>query len=287
MALVRSTAYVLRTISFGETSRIATVFSRDLGKFSIIAKGYRNPGSACARALEPFREIEMVVYHHPDRELQLASQAEVVLWHDGIEERLDRFAYGSAALELCDRLLPVEEPAPVLYDTLRETLGVLRRVSGARAAFVFRGFQAKACAVSGFLPALESCAVCDGVVPAERLFSAAAGGFVCRSCAAGQPAVTEMSPEAAGLFRFVLRAGALEIASAHTPMIHAAHVELARVLERFLLAHVEGYRGLRSLTMLGETKERARVRRESGAATSGENRGVTAARHRRETGNGR
>jgi DNA repair protein RecO (recombination protein O) len=258
--LQRTRAYVLRSVAFGETSRISTVFSYEYGKFSLIAKGYRTPSSACARALEPFREIELVYYHRPDRELQIASQAEVIAWHPGIEERLDRFGYASAVLELCDRLLPTDEPSPDLYEALADTFEVLGQVSRARAALVFRGFQARACAIVGFLPSLEACAVCEGAVPAQRLFSATAGGFVCRSCASSQRSAIEITPEAAGLFRFVLRASAAEVARAHTPMIRAAQVELAGFIERFLVAHVEGYRGLRSLTMLGEANKRARAR---------------------------
>ena len=38
--------FVLRSLRYGDTSRVATIFSHDLGKFSVIAKGARVPGSA-------------------------------------------------------------------------------------------------------------------------------------------------------------------------------------------------------------------------------------------------
>jgi DNA repair protein RecO (recombination protein O) len=258
MAVLTTKAYVLRIITFGDTSRIVVLFGKDVGKFRAIAKGYRNPKSGCARALELFREVEIVYYHRPGRDLQIASRADIVTYHDGLDRDTNRFFYGCAALELCDLILPEEEPAPTLYNELSRTLGVLATTSGARAALVFRSFQARACAMAGFLPELEMCAVCDGDVQAERLFSAEAGGFVCQSCAARGTSVETISPEAAGLFRFLLRADPGAVAEAWTSLLRPAAVEVARFIEGVMAAHIERYRGLRSLETLGHTLRGAR-----------------------------
>lgn len=260
MALRKTHAYLLRFTPFGDTSRIAVLFGREEGVFRVMVKGYRNPKNACARALEPFREIEVVYYHRPDRDLQIASAADVLTYHAGLDEEPARFFYGWAALELCLKLLPEDEPSPAIYDLLQRTLAVLGVVSGARAAFVFRGFQARTCAIQGFLPVLKACAVCDGEVAAERLFSASAGGFVCRSCSASATGVEAISPEASGLFRFLVRAEPEDVARAYSGPVRPAAVEVAQLLERFLAMHVERYQGLRSLSTLGHAMRSAGTR---------------------------
>ncbi len=253
MALRRTRAYLLKRIPFGDTSRIAVLFGEDVGKLRVISKGYRTPRNPCTGALEPFREIELIYYHRPDRELQLAAHADVLHYHDGLESDLTRYFYASAALELCDLLLAEDDAEPAVYADLAETLSVLAATTGARAAVTFRGFQARACARFGILPELESCAVCEGDAGAARLFSAAAGGFVCAACVSSGTPADAMSSEAAGVFRFLLRARALEVARAYSAEMRPAATEVAGVLERFIAHHVERYRGLKSLKTLGRT----------------------------------
>ena len=65
MALLEADAYLLRAISFGDTSRIAVLFSRETGKLRVISKGYRNPKNPCAGALEPFRQVHVIYYYRP------------------------------------------------------------------------------------------------------------------------------------------------------------------------------------------------------------------------------
>ncbi len=261
MAILQTEAYLLRAYGFGDTSRIAVVFGRDPGKLRLVVKGYRTPKSTCAGALEPFRRFHLVYYYRLGRDLQIASQADVVAHYGRVEGEITRFFYGCAVLELLDLILPEEEPYPMLFDLLGETLEVMGGVSGARAAMVFRGFQARTCAAAGFLPELEACAVCEGEVQANRLFSASAGGFVCKSCADAGTAVESISPESAGLFRFLLRADPLAVAKSFEPAIRPAALEVARLIERFLAAHVERYAGLKSLRTLERALRRPEERR--------------------------
>lgn len=262
MAILSTRAYLLRAIGFGDTSRIAVLFGRETGKIRVVAKGYKNPKSGCAGALEPFREMEAIVYHRPARDLQIISSADITRHHDGLEADATRFHYASAVLELLDRILPEEEPAPVLYGVLQETLEAMRRLGGARCALVFRGFQARMCALSGLLPELEACAVCEGGVQAERLFSASAGGFVCTACAHEGTPTERISPEAAALFRYLLRAEPKAVAETYSAELRPAALEAAGLIERFLAFHLDRYGGLKSMAALGRLLEAAGARGE-------------------------
>ena len=229
----------------------------------VVAKGYRQPKHSCAGAFEPFRLIEVIYYDRPNRDLQTASQAECLHVFSGVEAHIDRYCFGLAALELCDRVLVESEDAPQLFAELGDMFAVLERVSGGRAALVFRAFQARAAAMVGFLPELEVCAVCDGDMPAERLFSPIAGGFVHPTCVRDSGDAEVLSPEAAGLFRFMLKAHPREVADAWGPLVRPPALEVARALERFLGAHLERYRGLTAMKTLGNIR---RTREKLGAS---------------------
>lgn len=68
---------VLQTRKFGDSSKIAVLFSREHGKLSVLAKGAFNPKSKFVGSLQPGNQIEVQVYFKPNRELHTLSSAEI------------------------------------------------------------------------------------------------------------------------------------------------------------------------------------------------------------------
>src|SRR6266516_3251508 len=100
MALVRCEGVVLKTHALGDTSRIVVVYTREHGMLRLVAKGARKTPSRFGFALEPLSRARFVIYHKPDRDLHLVSQADTL---DPLGSRLadlTRLAHGEAALEL-------------------------------------------------------------------------------------------------------------------------------------------------------------------------------------------
>ncbi|MBI3538779.1 MAG: DNA repair protein RecO [Candidatus Eisenbacteria bacterium] len=127
MAIVRCEGIVLKTHALGDTSLIVVTYTREYGLLKLVAKGARRTPSRFGFALEPLSRSRYVVYHKPDRDLHLVSQAEVI---DPVGSRLAdlaRLAHAQAALELIDRLVWGEEPHAELYDLLAAALGEVRR----------------------------------------------------------------------------------------------------------------------------------------------------------------
>ena len=59
--VVHTEAIVLRTIDYSETSRIVTLFTRELGKTGIMAKGARAAKSRFGSTLQPMNRIAAVI----------------------------------------------------------------------------------------------------------------------------------------------------------------------------------------------------------------------------------
>src|SRR3989442_1815538 len=70
MALVTTSAVVLRTYPYSETSKIVRLATRDLGVQSAIAKGVLRPRSRFAAGLELLSGGMAQLYHPQTRELQ-------------------------------------------------------------------------------------------------------------------------------------------------------------------------------------------------------------------------
>ena len=72
----RIEAIVLKHSDFGEADRLLTLYSREQGKLSALAKGARKPGSRKGGHLEPFSQVRLLL--GKGRELAVVSQAEAV-----------------------------------------------------------------------------------------------------------------------------------------------------------------------------------------------------------------
>ena len=250
MALVRCEGIVLKTHALGDTSLIVVAYTREHGLLKLVAKAARRTPSRFGYALEPLSRSRFLLYHKPERDLHLLSQAEVLEPTGSRLADLARLAHGQAALELIDRLVWGEEPHADLFELLSATLmGVAAAPVGTLPAITL-AFELQAASLLGYRPRLDACANCGGAISPRRLFSPARGGLLCERCVAAEPGAVTLSADAlAGLTLLLSRpvgeAGDwLELAEVRRTG------EILRVVEAFLRHHFQRFSGLRSLEVL-------------------------------------
>src|SRR3989454_7605015 len=191
MALVTTSAVVLRTYPYSETSKIVRLATRDLGVQSAIAKGVLRPRSRFAAGLELLSEGMAQLYHRETRELQTLAAFDLLVLRRELAQDVGCFAGATAQAELMLKMAPAA-PLPAAYDTLTTGLDALRFAApDAVDAVALRGLWLLLAAL-GFAPALGSC-VRDGTpVPTlpdggHLAFSTAEGGVLCARCAPPPP----------------------------------------------------------------------------------------------------
>jgi len=247
MALLRTEGIVLRTFALGDTSRIAVLYTRDLGLVKVVAKGARKSPSRFGFALEPLSRSRILIYHKPDRDLQLLSQAETLEATGSDLRTLERLAHAEAAIELIDRLVWGEEPHAELFDLLRATLGQITRAPEPALGAVTLAFQLQVASLLGYRPRLDACASCGAAISPRRVFSPARGGMLCDRCAALEAGVIVLSADAlAGLALLLSRP--VEEAGRFAEVPRAG--ELLKAVEAFLRHHFQRFQGLKALDML-------------------------------------
>jgi DNA repair protein RecO len=194
--IVRTEGLVLRNLRYGDTSRVATLFTPTLGKISVIGKGVREPRSPFGSSLELFARSEYVVYFRSGRNLQMLKSGDIIDVHRGLQESSFLFVYGCAVIEFLDRMLLEEEPSPPLYILALRVLSRLQTASKPRAREIFRAFQLRAASLLGYGLLLDGCLHCGrsldepAPVPSEAevgdgvwLFRPSEGGALCPNCA--------------------------------------------------------------------------------------------------------
>jgi DNA repair protein RecO (recombination protein O) len=112
-----------------------------------------------------------------------------------------RFHAAGLVLEVASDLIREGEPQPELFRLAAFTMKVLERAPLDRLAQATTLFLVRAAALSGHLPDLTRCAVCDGPVEGRALLSPGLGGAAHPSCGQGGRSVQGQILEALADFR--------------------------------------------------------------------------------------
>lgn len=156
--IIRTEAIVLRSMVYGETSQIVTLFTREKGKIAVLAKGARLLKSRFGSSLQPMSYTQVVFYYKPTRQLQTLTESSHVQAFLGIGRHLKKLAFGQRMMELVAALVQDEEQNPQLFNLLLQTLHALDHADD-RTSNVLFYFQLRLAAVLGFQPHIDRSAV--------------------------------------------------------------------------------------------------------------------------------
>jgi DNA repair protein RecO (recombination protein O) len=191
---LRTPALVIRSVDVFESSRVLTLFSRDLGKVSALAKGARRLRSPFASGLDLLSVCDIVLLHKASESLDLLTEAVLLERFDALRRDLAALYGGFYVAELLHELTDHHDPHPRLYDAAVVTLRHLGE-PGLRGRRVLR-FELACLRELGLMPALDTCVHCGAEVEGRGdsvAFGLATGGVLCVSCRPGQPHVATLS----------------------------------------------------------------------------------------------
>ncbi len=153
-SIIRTEAVVLRSIDYGETSQIVTLFTRKKGKLGVMAKGARRPKSSFGATLQPMAYTQVVFYYKPTRTLQTLSESSHVESFHRLRRDLTPITLGLRIVELVDALMETEDAQPEVFALL---VRALRRLNARepRAANLWPYVQLQLAQILGVAPAVE------------------------------------------------------------------------------------------------------------------------------------
>ena len=239
MSATKTEAFILKTQDYRDTSLLVDFYTRDFGKVKGIVKGIRDARARYGSTLEPFSLNEILFYKRKrGGDLHQVTQVELIDLFPEVREDLERLSYASYFTELLNQLVEAEEPAPEIFDLVRDCLRFL--TSGASAKRCARIFEIKLFEHLGLLPEIKACVICR--VPAQELelayFNVSLGGIQCKDCAAKKGTGTSL-PVSKGTLHFlghVCRAEVKELQ--HVKVSQGVGEELEKILRRFTDFHL-------------------------------------------------
>lgn len=188
MSAEKALALVLRTTDWSETSRIATLWTREFGKIRVMAKGGRRLKSNFETALDLLTECSIVFLRKSSGNLDLLTEAQVVQRFTRLRTDLPALYAGYYIAELLSDLTEDYDPHPVLFDEALMTLETLGSI-GVQTGLRLARFELVLLRELGYSPTLEECASCgvnctNETKPPVLSFSPSAGGILCSTCRA-------------------------------------------------------------------------------------------------------
>jgi DNA repair protein RecO (recombination protein O) len=243
----RVDAVVLRHTDWGEADRLLGLYTRELGKLRVVAKGVRKLRSRKAGHLEPFTRVSLLLAH--GRDLQIVTQAETIHAYTVLKEDLLLLGYASYVVELLDRFTYEEGENRALYRLLTDTL---TRLASRHEPFrVVRYYEMRLLDLIGFRPQLFHCAKCgQEILPEDQFFSGEYGGVLCPGCGVVVPEARPISTQALKYLRHYQRSIYEETARAQISL--PVSREMEALMQYYLTYLLE--RGLNTPTFLHRVK---------------------------------
>lgn len=239
----RTEAIVLKRSDFGEADRMLTLYSREMGKISALAKGARKPQSRKTGHVELFMRSKFLIAK--GRNIDIITQAEMVDSYAGLRSELLRVSQASYAVELLDRFTVEEDQQRDIFDLLDDTLTHLAEVEDLGLAM--RYYELHLLALTGFQPQLFNCVSCSKtILEVDQYFSPELGGFLCPDCYEADQRAIPVSATVVKVMRF-LQSRPWD-AVKHLRLRHETQDELETLLHKYILHTLE--RELKSVDFL-------------------------------------
>jgi len=204
-------AYILHRRPYGETSLLVELFTEDVGRVGLVARGARRPRKG-ATPLEPFRPLLVTWSGRGELPTLRGSEPQ----GSPVALRGEALYLGFYLNELLLRLFPRFDPYPRAYGAYRETLAAL--AAGGRDR-PLRAFEAGLLRELGLAPDWQHCARCGSAVTTSGAYAWEPElGIVCGRCTTAvrpysgqavlglQAEAGELGPEARRQARDLMRA---------------------------------------------------------------------------------
>lgn len=136
---------ILKRINYKDADKILTIYTKDAGKISAIAKGIRKINSKRKSHLELLNRVKIhLIQSHG---MYIVAQTEVIATNPNIRGNLEKTNLAYYITETFDKIIPEQEENEILFSFLTKTLKILNESSDI--TFV-NGFNLKLLKLTGF-----------------------------------------------------------------------------------------------------------------------------------------
>jgi len=211
---------------WSETSLVGSLYTRDYGKVSIVAKGARRPKSPFEAALDLLSVCRVLFITKSGDSLSILTEAKLLNRFRHVDRNLQRLYAAYYLVELLEKFTELSTPEPIrttsgvrqvqipndasgiprfpatyrsshaeIFELASDTLRKLERQDCEARAVVLR-LELQLLRLSGHLPSLNNCVHCGTGIACDRwiIYSPVSGGVLCPRCSTGGKLLMRIPP---------------------------------------------------------------------------------------------
>ena len=178
--LYKTEGIVLKSMEYEEADKIVTIYTKNYGKITAIAKGVRKTKSKFGSSLEIFTHSVFLFYK--GRNIDIVSQVEILESFFSTSKEVIKFAFAANCVEVVNKLTEEREINIGLFNLLKEVLHYLRESNDPK--LLALSFKWRVMSILGYRPSLNHCCRCNKSIEdqKEMYFNIKEGGLVCNNC---------------------------------------------------------------------------------------------------------
>lgn len=178
--LYKTEGIVLKSMEYEEADKIVTIYTKDYGKITAIAKGVRKTKSKFGSSLEILTHSVFLFYK--GRNIDIVSQTEILESFFSTSKEVTKFAFAANCVEVVNKLTEEREINIALFNLLKEVLHYLRKTDDPK--LLTLSFKWQIMSILGYRPSLDHCCRCNKGVEdqKEMYFNIKEGGLLCNNC---------------------------------------------------------------------------------------------------------
>lgn len=240
---------VIRETPKGETSKLLTVLTSDLGVITVNAKGVRKISSAYLKSSQLFALSDMLLYEKNG--FYTLTEAALIADFYSLREDIKNYSLACYFCEAASAFaIPGEESANILRLLLNSLYALENKL--ASRTLIKAAFELRLCAECGYLPETDICAECgEELSNCDFLFHIFGGVSLCRNCATANSEYIRLTPAIGKSVSHITESELSRFLSFRIRENDQAL--LGDIAERFLLSRAE--RGFKTLSFYKHCEE--------------------------------
>ncbi|KIL44440.1 DNA repair protein RecO [Jeotgalibacillus soli] len=169
---------VIRTNDYGESNKVVTIYTRELGKIAVMARGAKKANSRLSAVSQLFTYAHFLFQKGSG--MGTLQQGDMIASWRIIKEDLFKAAHASYMADLLDKAVEDNKINPFLFELFLQCLSFINE--GYDEEVICFIFEMKLLPVYGVQPVLDQCANC-GETEGQFGFSIRENGLLCHRCA--------------------------------------------------------------------------------------------------------
>jgi len=176
----RTEAIVLHTIAVRERDKLVVFLTPESGKRKGWAYGARSTRSRFGASLEPLAKVHLGFIEKESEEVVRIESVDLIRSLFPAQQNLLGSIAATYIAETVDTFAQADDPSELIYRLLDRTTEAL--LEGAAPMAVVAYAEVWILRLTGILPSLRNCIVCDAPLGRPLRYDARVQGFVCDTC---------------------------------------------------------------------------------------------------------